>query len=90
MEKACINLWAAVLDQAIQDALRDVPSREGKVEYIFKKRALNWFFNRSEGIGSFLWISSILDIDPKSVLAILSGTEHVPFEQKALADSMGS
>jgi hypothetical protein len=90
MEKACKHLWAAVLDQAIQDALCEVPSKEGNVEYIFKKKALNWFFSRCEGIGSFLWICNVLDIDPKSVLSLFANTDGFTLAHKTFYASMDS
>jgi len=51
------RLWAAVLEQAIEDVRR---------EHGHADRARAWFQSEGEEVGSFLWICRMLDIDPKS------------------------
>jgi uncharacterized lipoprotein YmbA len=52
------KLWAAVLDQAIKDALSG--------NLYLKKEARDWFCSKNQDIGSFLWVCSTLDINPES------------------------
>jgi hypothetical protein len=84
-EKACKNLWAAVLEQAIQDAQCEMASNKENVEYIFTRNALEWFYGEGREIGSFLWICNILDIDPKSVLALFINKSNVKIGQSRQA-----
>ena len=57
MTEDCRRLWVAVLEQAIEDIRRDLA-------YADSSRA--WFQSEREGVGSFLWICRMLDIDPGS------------------------
>lgn len=50
------RLWKAVLIRAIQDLY----PRKGQI-YL---STLHWFSSKSIDIGSYLWICSILEIDP--------------------------
>jgi hypothetical protein len=51
------DLWAAVLDSAIQD-LKDGPATDGALEELRL-----WFASNTYEPGSFLWICDNLDFD---------------------------
>jgi hypothetical protein len=87
IEKGCKNLWAAVLEQAIQDAQCEIASYKDKVEYIFSRNALEWFYSDGREIGSFLWICNILDIDPKSVFTLFTNKDNANIGQSKQAVS---
>ena len=66
------KLWAAVLQQAYKDAIRvDLwgqyknckPEARRVMMRNIKETAIGWFLSPSEGIGSFLWICCVLDLD---------------------------
>ncbi|TET63088.1 hypothetical protein E3J48_03070 [Candidatus Aerophobetes bacterium] len=59
MEKTCKRLWHAVLEQAIKDAHWDVAARA-------------WFWSKNQGIGSFLWICSVLGLSPELIRRLLA------------------
>ncbi len=59
MDQNYRSLWAAVLKQAIKDANQYVNNP-------LTSPGL-WFSSNSHAIGSFLWICSVLNIDPGSV-----------------------
>jgi hypothetical protein len=63
------NLWLAVLEQAIEDVKQDVKNQEN-VRAINKANALEWFSNKNEGIGSFIWICYFLEIAPGPIRRI--------------------
>ena len=63
-DKVYLNLWSAVLKQAIKDLLK---YRNG----FFAERTLSWFEDKSEEVGSFQWICSILNLNPESIKMIL-------------------
>jgi hypothetical protein len=52
------NLWAAVLQQAIED----VAKKNGK-----SGTAREWFESSRDGVGSFLWVCGVLDFDPEQI-----------------------
>jgi hypothetical protein len=62
MTKSCKELWAAVLEQAIQDFNRG---------YFYADRAREWFQSESEEVGSFLWICKMLSVDAERTKEIL-------------------
>ena len=62
MTKSCKELWAAVLEQAIQDFNRG---------YFYAENARAWFESESEEIGSFLWICRMLGVDAERTREIL-------------------
>ena len=74
MEEACKRLWAAVLNQAIEEALKCKKKD-------LKKSALSWLRSKNQGIGSFLWICGVLNIDPTSVLIGRMGNADLNFER---------
>jgi hypothetical protein len=55
------RLWAAVLEQAVKDA------RGGRTYHIITEEAQAWFHSKKEGVGSFIWVCRILDLDPSYV-----------------------
>jgi hypothetical protein len=56
---ACKSLWAAVLEQAIEDIL----DNKG---YYMRKVAMTWLRCKNDGVGSFLWICHLFDLNPES------------------------
>ena len=60
MDEVCWNLWSAVLQQAIEDVAK-YPGG------IISEKALSWFENECEEIGSFQWICSTLNLNPESI-----------------------
>ena len=62
MTEGCRRLWAAVLEQAVEDVKRGRDNSD---------TALSWFQSDSENVGSFLWVCGILGIDPESIKRIL-------------------
>jgi hypothetical protein len=60
MEEACKRLWAAVLNQALEEAIEF--NREK-----FRQNALSWLWSGNQGTGSFLWICDALNLDSKSI-----------------------
>lgn len=76
MEEACKNLWTAVLEKAIKDAQFELAVYKTHVTDIFKESALEWFHSEEKGIGSFLWICTILNIEPTSVLTLFTDNIH--------------
>ena len=54
------NLWGAVMEEAIKSL------SSGSLR--IRADAITWFRNRSnDGVGSFLWVCSILDLDPDNI-----------------------
>lgn len=80
--RGVLELWAAVLLQAIEDYHRKGSGYEVALNGIRlrgwyydremrrdKRRAEAWFKSTSEEVGSFLWICDILKLDPSRVWA---------------------
>jgi hypothetical protein len=67
---ACRRLWAAVLEQAIKDA-RDETSKPLRFERPDGQSAQHWFGSENDGIGSFLWICEMLDLEPRFVRTLV-------------------
>ena len=63
MEMACRLLWCAVLRQAIKDSRWNVTARL-------------WFFSEDQEAGSFLWICTVLDLNPRFILKPLATRYH--------------
>ena len=55
-----LNLWSAVLNQAIEDIFEFHGS-------VFAERTLSWFEDECEEVGSFHWICRILNLNPESI-----------------------
>ena len=62
---ACKSLWAAVLKQAMEDALNH------KGCYTRSKNAMTWLRCKNDGVGSFLWICHLFDLNPECVRKIV-------------------
>lgn len=64
----CRQIWAAVLNQAVDDLSGAGTDRAGpchkNARAIISTRARRWFAAANRGIGSFVWICHILDLDP--------------------------
>ncbi len=58
------KLWTAVLDQAIKDALGE--------NLFLRQGAREWFRSEDREVGSFLWVCSILDINPDFIQKVFS------------------
>ena len=72
MMKVYKKLWTAVLERAINDAQGDVKDYRGSYVKYITEAAGSWFHSKEEGIGSFLWICSQLDLNPEYVLNLLN------------------
>ena len=61
------TMWAGVVEQAIHDL--------GNSSALIRDSAIDWFKNRTrDGVGSFVWICFILNLDPdKTTLKVLGG-----------------
>lgn len=72
-ERACIDLWSAVLDLGIRDARKAMkalcePKPENPTDsYIFHLRNRRWLFSKENTPGSFVWICQQLDLNPRVV-----------------------
>ena len=56
------KLWFAVLQQAIGDALNDTSSETAKAY------AVDFFLDKTNGVGTFNWICDFIDLNPEYVL----------------------
>lgn len=63
---ACKSLWAAVLWQALGDAVRLARAKRPTPRH-WHQDALDWFANESVEIGSFRWICDLMGLDPNRV-----------------------
>lgn len=65
--RAYKTLWAAVLWQAVSDVVRLGTAKRPHAQLI-AQQTRTWLNDKqSVGIGSFIWICSVLDIDPERV-----------------------
>lgn len=67
----CYGLvWFAVLLQAVEDASVPVPNVHPLTEqHYYQRKAVLWFRNKERAdIGSFMWVCSVLNLDPEDVL----------------------
>ena len=71
------KLWAAVLDQAIKDAGGSVEHRKEYARHLIMENAHAWFLSEDQGIGSFCWICSILEIEPEYARVLLESTGRI-------------
>jgi hypothetical protein len=67
MDDNCRNLWAAVLERAIEDAVR------GGNYWIDRENAKTWFLSDDRDVGSFLWVCDIVNLDPSVLRAFVLG-----------------
>ena len=61
MIEPCKRLWTAVLKRAVEDAY------SGGMTDVTGEGARVWFQSNNQGVGSFLWICSMLDLNPEFV-----------------------
>jgi hypothetical protein len=65
------DLWAAVMHGAVNDLLGQNSTTKGRDRNVINTRlslsARLWFESDARGIGSFLWICSVLELDPEKV-----------------------
>nr|CRH06069.1 Protein of unknown function [Candidatus Magnetococcus massalia] len=74
--EAEIDLWRAVLEQAISDSIKLLEKGERRPklwnDYLFRmdvRHLRRWFLNSSREPGSFRFICEVLDIDHEQALA---------------------
>jgi hypothetical protein len=60
MQKACERLWSSVLERAIEDF-------RGFHGLWLQNNAKTWLLSNNDGIGSYLWICGVLNLDPPTV-----------------------
>ena len=66
------KLWFAVLVQAIKDAEGYVSGPKDYSNLIITEGARAWFLSKNQGIGSFLWICPMLDLNPAFVRSLVA------------------
>ncbi len=69
------NLWASVLEKAIEDLNVTETKHEmnNNYEQFWQRKAAAWFRSSVKDIGSFLWICMILDLDSDVVRSLVLG-----------------
>ncbi len=60
MEERCKGLWFSVLERAIKDL-------RGFYGLSLQDNAETWLLSGNKGVGSYLWICSVLNLDPSSI-----------------------
>lgn len=67
--RPCVVLWSEVLRLAVEDARGQgrTASTAPAVRRELIVRARAWLTNDEVGVGSFLWICSLLDLEPSCV-----------------------
>lgn len=65
------DLWAAVMHGAVSDLLGQNSTTKGRNRHVINtdlaRGARRWFDSDDRDIGSFLWICSVLELDPERV-----------------------
>lgn len=80
MNDACRNLWAAVLQNALEIAVSDIPDAkitEGmteKVKNSMRNRTKQSLYERDQARSNFDWICRALDIDPGRASKMMAAT----------------
>lgn len=80
-ERCVLGMWAAVMHRALEDATGNVlainsnhgPEGVKVVRRRVQHEAARWFASDARGVGSFLWICSLLDLEPEVVRARAAG-----------------
>lgn len=78
--RACLGLWAAVMQVAVEDFLGrgPMPSRKDGSRDELRASAADWLASPDEGARTFLWICTLLDLDPSAVRATLARRTEAP------------
>ena len=82
---ACQDLWLAILRRALHDLVGHTnptslsPSGVARIA----KQAATWFESEDEEIGSFLWVSATLSLDPLAFRSRLNQSSGVAANSKA-------
>lgn len=61
MGDPCKRLWTAVLKRAVKDV------HDNGTTSVISQGTRAWFGSKNQGVGSFLWICSMLDLNPEFV-----------------------
>jgi len=74
------GLWAAVMQGAVSDVLGKNSTTKGRnrsvVNTELARSARMWFASDERGVGTFLWICGLLELDPAKVRARLGSPPH--------------
>lgn len=57
------RLWVAVVAQAMKDLAEEGPGNARERERA-RDEARRWFHAERDGVGSFIWVCLVLDVDP--------------------------
>lgn len=83
--RGCVSLWAEVLRLAVDDARGGgcMPTGVTAVERPvlrtrMRAQARAWLTNDDQEVGTFLWICSLLDLEPVAVRAALAPELEAP------------
>ncbi len=76
----CLQLWAAVMEQAWVDLKHDNPA--------IRHSAREWFKSKRMDVCSFRWICSLLDLDVWRILARVKAVPDVELEPAELRAKM--
>ena len=82
MDEGYKKLWAAVLEQAVEDARKHTGS-------VAMEQAHMWFRSDNVEVGSFLWICSFLDLESDSIKIHSLSAAPRPVEVKRLTTGYG-
>ena len=63
MDDTFKNLWLSVVKAAVEDY-------RGGNGPILHKDAESWLISNNEGVGSFIWVCEVLDIEPSYIRRI--------------------
>lgn len=74
-----IELWMAVLDRGIRDAIlhRCPPQTTSRYGREWCEQAWHWIFSSRFATGSFLWCCAVCTIDPEAIRFRLNDLEPV-------------
>jgi len=73
------DMWSAVLELAGAEAtlnpeLHSYVGERNVLKLI--RNAQNWFNSKNQGVGSFLWICTVLDLDPNLTRTAMLNGDH--------------
>jgi len=79
-DQAALNLWCSVLHHACDEyvgigvLVYSTPKALEEQKELLRRRAAHYFKSDETGVGSFVWICDLLNMDPEKTLAnILAG-----------------